>query len=60
MKSMVFRYMWVFIPKKIQWHIHTGLWSLVACLAESLYEALYKVLMNINEVAVSLMEWPQP
>ena len=37
-----------FIPKKIQWHIHAGLWSLVNCLAGSLYEAFYKVLMNIN------------
>ena len=37
-----------FIPKKIQWHIHTGSWSLVNCLAGSLYEALYRVLMNIN------------
>ena len=37
-----------FILKMIQWHMHTGLWSLVNCLAGSLYEALYKVLMNIN------------
>ena len=37
-----------FIPKKIQWHIHAGSWSLVNCLVGSLYEALYKVLMNIN------------
>ena len=37
-----------FIPKKIQWHIHAGSWSLVNCLAGSLYEALYKVLTNIN------------
>ena len=37
-----------FIPKKIQWHIHAGSWSLVNCLAGSLYEAFYKVLMNIN------------
>ena len=36
------------ILKKIQWHMHTGPWSLVNCLAGSLYEALYKVLMNIN------------
>ena len=48
--------MWVFIPKKIQWHIHTGSWSKVNCLAGSLYEALYKVLMNINEVAVGLTD----
>ena len=37
-----------FILKKIQWHMHTGPWSLVNCLAGSLYELLYKVLMNIN------------
>ena len=37
-----------FILKTIQWHMHTGLRSLVNCLAGSLYEALYKVLMNIN------------
>ena len=36
-----------FIPKKIQWHIHAGRWSLV--MAQSAYEALYKVLMNIND-----------
>ena len=49
-KGMVFRYTSThgFIPKKIQWHIHTGSWSLVNCLAGSLYEAFYKVLMNIN------------
>ena len=48
--GMVFRYTSTrgFILKKIQWHIHAGLWSLVNCLAGSLYEALYKVLMNIN------------
>ena len=46
----VLRYMSAhgFIPKKIQWHIHAGSWSLVNCLAGSLYEAFYKVLMNIN------------
>ena len=49
-----------FIPKKIQWHIHTGPWSLVNCLVRSVYEALYKVLMNINEAAVGFMEWPRP
>ena len=27
---------------------HAGSWSLVNCLARSLYEAFYKVLMNIN------------
>ena len=49
-ENMAFRYTSAhgFIPKKIQWHIHAGSWSLVNCLAGSLYEALYKVLMNIN------------
>ena len=38
-----------FILKKIQWHIHAGPWSLVNRWWECSYEALYKVLMNINE-----------
>ena len=48
--NMVFRYTTAcgFIPKKIRWHIHAGSWSLVNCLVGSLYEAFYKVLMNIN------------
>ena len=37
-----------FILKTIQWHIHAGSWSIVYCLADSPYKALYKVLMNIN------------
>ena len=49
-----------FIPKKIQWHIHAGSWSLVNCLAGSLYEALYKVLMNINESGCQPYGWPRP
>ena len=49
-----------FIPRKIQWHIHAGSWSLVNCLAGSLYEALYKVLMNINESGCRPYGWPQP
>ena len=53
---MVLYYTWMFIPKKIQWHIHAGLLSIVNCLAGSLYEALYKVLMNINEAAVGLTD----
>ena len=37
-QGMVFRYTSArgFIPKKIQWHIHAGSWSLVNCLAGSL------------------------
>ena len=41
-----------FIPKKIQWHIHTGPtgpWSLVNLVVQSAYKTLYKGLMNINE-----------
>ena len=45
-----------FILKTIQWHIHAGSWSIVNCLAGSPYKALYKVLMNINECAVGLMD----
>ena len=49
-----------FILKKIQWHIHAGSWSLVNCLVGSLYEALYKVLMNINESGCRPYGWPRP
>ena len=44
-----------FILKKIQWHIHTGSWSLVNC-----WRALYKVLMNINECGCRPHGWPRP
>ena len=40
-----------FIPRKIQWHIHTGRWSLVNWVAQSAYKTLYKRHMNINEMA---------
>ena len=59
-QGMVFRYTWVFILTKIQWHIHAGSWSIVNCLAGSLYEALYKVLMNINECSCRPHGWPRP
>ena len=36
--------------------MHTGPWSLVNCWREGSYEALYNMLMNINEVAVGLEE----
>ena len=49
-----------FILKKIQWHIHAGSWSLVYCLAGSLYKAFYKVLMNINESSCRPYRWPRP
>ena len=48
-QGMVIVSSWVFILKMIQWHIHAGSWSLVNCWREGSYEALYKVLMNINE-----------
>ena len=53
-------YTWVFILMKIQWHIHAGSWSLVNCVAGSLYEELYKVLMNINECGCWPHGWPRP
>ena len=49
-----------FILKKIQWHIHAGSWSLVNCWREGSYEALYKVLMNINESGCRPYGWPRP
>ena len=49
-----------FILKTIQWHIHAGPRSLVNCLAGSLYEAFYKVLMNINESGCRPYGWPRP
>ena len=49
-----------FILKTIQWHMHTGSWSLVNCWREGSYEALYKVLMNINESGCQPYGWPRP
>ena len=43
-----------FIPRKIQWHIHTGQWSLVNWVVQSTYETLYKRHMNINEMALRM------
>ena len=48
-QGMVIVNTWVFILRRYKWHIHAGSWSLVNCLAGSLDEALYRVLMNINE-----------
>ena len=59
-KGWCFEYTWVFILTKIQWHIHAGSRSIVNCLAGSLYEALYKVLMNINECGCRPHGWPRP
>ena len=49
-----------FIPRKIQWHIHTGLWSLVNWVVCNDYETLHKGLMNINEVACRPWRWHRP
>ena len=49
-----------FILKMIQWHMHTGSWSLVNCWREGSYEALYKVFMNINESGCRPYGWPRP
>ena len=49
--------MWVFIPKGYKWYIHTGSWSIVNCWLEGSYVALYKRLMNINEMAFGLTQW---
>ena len=48
---------WVFILRQYKWHIHAGSWSLVNCLAGSLDEALYRVLMNINECGCRPYGW---
>ena len=40
-----------FIPRKIQLHIHTGLWSPANWMAQSAHETLYKRHVNINEMA---------
>ena len=53
-KGMVFDMTRGFILKTIQWHMHTGSWLLVNCWREGSYESLYNMLMNVNEVAVSL------
>ena len=49
-----------FIPKKIQWHIHTGPWSLINWVVQSAYETLHKGLMNINEDGCQPWGWPRP
>ena len=56
-KSMVLVNTWVFILRRYKWHIHAGSWSLVNCLAGSLDEALYRVLMNINECGCRPYGW---
>ena len=57
MQGMVKVNTWVFILRRYKWHIHAGSWSLVNCLAGSLDEALYRVLMNINECGCRPYGW---
>ena len=49
-----------FIPRKIQWHIHTGQWSLVNWVVCNTYKTLYKRHMNINEMASQPWGWHRP
>ena len=56
-QGMVIVNTWVFILRRYKWHIHAGSWSLVNCLAGSLDEALYRVLMNINECGCRPYGW---
>ena len=56
-QGMVIVNTWVFILRRYRWHIHAGSWSLVNCFAGSLDEALYRVLMNINECGCRPYGW---
>ena len=49
-----------FIPKKIQWHIPAGLWSLVNWWREALMRHYIRCSWISMRAAVSLEEWPQP
>ena len=49
-----------FIPKKIQWHIHAGPWSLVNWWCEVLTRYYIRCSWILMRVAVGLMEWPRP
>ena len=49
-----------FILKKIQWHIHTGSWSLVNCWREVLMRHYIRCSWILMRAAVGLMEWPRP
>ena len=49
-----------FILKKIQWHIHTGPWSLVNCWCEALTRHYIRCSWILMTLAVGLMEWPWP
>ena len=56
-QGMVIVNTWVFILRRYKWHIHAGSLSLVNCLVGSLDEALYRVLMNINECRCRPYGW---
>ena len=49
-----------FIPKKIQWHIHTGPWSLVNWWREALMRHYIRASWILMRVAVGFEDWPQP
>ena len=49
-----------FITKKIQWHIHAGLWSLVNWWREALMRHYTRCSWILMRAAVGLMEWPRP
>ena len=49
-----------FIPKKIQWHIHTGPWSLVNWWCKALTRHYIRGSWILMRAAVSLMAWPRP
>ena len=49
-----------FIPKKIQWHIHAGPWSLVNWWREALMRHYIRCSWILMRAAVGLMEWPRP
>ena len=45
--------MWVYSKKDTR-DIHTGWWSIVNWWREDSYEALYNMIMNINQMAICL------
>ena len=49
-----------FIPKKIQWHIHAGPWSLVNWWRKVLMRHYIRCSWILMRAAVGLMEWPRP
>ena len=55
-QGMVFRYTWVFILMKIQWHIHAGSWSIVNCWWEALTRHYIRCSWILMNAAVSLMD----